>query len=91
MLIDLLIPHTLSKVRIDKCPLDLETWRSLGILMTVVLEARTEWAEDWAGNEGVRRAGVLNSGQVWPRGGAGHGAGAEEDCWLKRCMISLFI
>ena len=42
---------TLSKVRIGKCPLDLETRGSLGLLMLVTLEARMEWAQVWMGNE----------------------------------------
>ena len=50
----------LSKVRLCKCPLDLETWRSLGSLMTVVLEASMEWAEEWTGNREVRTAGISN-------------------------------
>ena len=45
--------------------LDLETWRSLGILPTVVLEVRMEWAE---GNENVRTAGTLWTSLAEKRG-----------------------
>lgn len=34
--------YTLSKTRITKCPLDLGTWGSWGLLRTVALEARME-------------------------------------------------